>query len=145
MKRVSSMWRNADDTLRARIWDRARESDRNSRDRNSRYYIARDSFDIDFFDRSERDVFRKKDGKLQAVFGVWSYATESGDVFHNRKDAAAFIRQEFGGAALPMKTPPDRYTQGWDDNLEAEESCPGHYRDNQGWCHGCGLYLGMDG
>jgi len=148
MRRVSSMYRNQDDTMRARVYDR--------RDIGARCAKGT-QFAADIFVREERSLVNIG-GRKEVTFGVKNSTEELGDTFGNKYVALEWIVSVFldydkvrgmyaprQQIAFAMKTPPDTYIQGWDDHPEVTSACPGHYRDNQGWCHECGLYLGMNG
>lgn len=147
-KRFAELWRNANDTLRARIIDQADLGYEGPRGRE---------FRVNIFDRSEWNITRVGP-ELVMSFAVYDPAEDMGDVFYSKQEAWEFIEEEFHKRmpyasepqlAFAMRLPADAatYTAGWDENPSPQEvqECEergGHFRDNQGLCHECGVYVG---
>lgn len=148
-KRFAELWRNADDTLRARIIDQA-DLGEGPRGRE---------FRVNIFDRSVWTIV-KVGGVPTMVFDVYDPAEDMADVFYSKQEAWEFIESEFRKRgmshlefqhAFAFKLPPNAstYTHGWDvspsaQEVKACEEAGGHFKDNQGLCHDCGVYLGLN-
>ncbi len=91
MTRIASLYRTADDTIRARIFDRADIGSEGPRGRE---------FDVDVFRRSPANVTTASEGM--------------GDVFYSRAEALAFVLVVMPDAR-PMLLPrsASSWTHGW--------------------------------